>query len=77
MSARATGAGGRRNTKRLAAVAAGAFLFVGFIALGVWQLERLAWKQALIARVEGRVHAPPTAPPGPGQWASVTAQCFQ
>jgi surfeit locus 1 family protein len=28
-------------------------------ALGVWQLQRLGWKQQLIARVEQRVHAPP------------------
>jgi surfeit locus 1 family protein len=30
-----------------------------FAALGVWQVERLAWKMDLIARVDARVHAPP------------------
>lgn len=34
-----------------------------FAALGVWQVQRMAWKHALIARVEGRVHAPPVALP--------------
>jgi surfeit locus 1 family protein len=32
---------------------------LGFAALGVWQLERLAWKTALIAAVDTRVHAAP------------------
>ncbi|MFQ5561946.1 MAG: SURF1 family protein [Parvularculaceae bacterium] len=39
-------------------VAAG---LAGLVALGVWQLHRLEWKQALIARIEARVHAEPIA----------------
>lgn len=31
-----------------------------FLALGVWQVQRLQWKHALIARVDARVHADPT-----------------
>ena len=31
----------------------------GFLGLGVWQVERRAWKIALIARIDTRVHAPP------------------
>jgi surfeit locus 1 family protein len=38
-----------------------AFFFVLFAALGVWQLERRAWKHALIERVDARVHAAPSA----------------
>jgi surfeit locus 1 family protein len=38
-------------------------LFVGFCALGVWQVERLAWKRDLIARVDARIHAAPTTAP--------------
>jgi len=34
-----------------------------FAVLGVWQVKRLAWKEALIARVEQRVDAAPVAPP--------------
>ncbi|WP_232475936.1 SURF1 family protein [Flavisphingomonas formosensis] len=45
----------------------------GFVALGVWQLHRLAWKEALIARVEARVHATAVAPPGPAAWPMVDA----
>lgn len=40
----------------------------GFTALGVWQVERRAWKLDLIARVEARVHAAPAPLPPPGQW---------
>jgi len=50
----------------------GLALFSGFVALGTWQVHRLAWKRALIARVDSRVHAPPVAAPGPAQWPQVT-----
>lgn len=36
------------------------------ISLGVWQLERRAWKLDLIARVESRIHAAPAAFPWAG-----------
>lgn len=41
------------------------------ISLGNWQMRRLAWKEALIARVEARVHAEPVALPPKGEWASL------
>jgi surfeit locus 1 family protein len=34
-------------------------LFLGCIALGVWQIERLQWKLALIAQVNQNLSAPP------------------
>jgi len=40
----------------------------GFAALGVWQIERRAWKLDLIARVEARIHAPPAALPDRAHW---------
>jgi surfeit locus 1 family protein len=39
--------------------------------LGVWQVERLAWKEALIARVTARLAAPPIPAPGPAAWAAL------
>ena len=33
------------------------------IGLGVWQIQRLAWKTALIARLEQQIHASPVAVP--------------
>ncbi|WNJ94019.1 SURF1 family protein [Bosea sp. 685] len=44
---------------------------LGFLALGLWQVQRLGWKQALIARVESRIHAAPAPAPGPAGWAAV------
>ncbi len=44
-----------------------ALLFAGFSALGVWQVQRLAWKQDLIRQVDARIHAAPVAAPPPGQ----------
>lgn len=49
----------------------GALTCAGFIALGVWQVERMAWKKALIARVERNTQAAPAPAPGPGQWGAV------
>lgn len=43
----------------------------GFGALGVWQLQRLDWKLALIARVNARIHATPT--PAPTDWQHISA----
>ncbi len=45
---------------------------VGFIALGVWQLQRMAWKHDLIARVDARIHALPAPVPSRVQWPSVS-----
>jgi len=46
----------------------------GFLVLGAWQLQRLAWKEALIARVERNVQAPPVVAPGPPQWPALTRE---
>lgn len=52
---------------------AGAALCLAFIALGIWQVQRLAWKLDLIARVESRVHAAPLAAPARADWPAVSA----
>ena len=49
----------------------GVAFFVGFIALGRWQVQRLAWKLDLIDRVEQRIAAAPGAPPPRAQWAAL------
>lgn len=38
------------------------------VSLGVWQLQRRDWKEALIARIASRLHAPALAAPGPDEW---------
>jgi surfeit locus 1 family protein len=56
------------QARRAAAIAAILLAIAGFTALGLWQLERRAWKLDLIARVDARLAAPPTAAPGPAAW---------
>jgi len=51
----------------------GIALFSAFVALGTWQVHRLAWKTALIAHVNERVHAPPVPAPKPAEWPHITA----
>jgi surfeit locus 1 family protein len=43
------------------------------IGLGVWQLERRAWKEALIASIARRMNAPPVPLPPPQGWANFDA----
>jgi len=53
-----------RSTAALVLLGAAALtVFLGLLALGVWQVERRAWKLDLIARVDQRVAAEPVAPP--------------
>ncbi|WP_311972325.1 SURF1 family protein [Bradyrhizobium campsiandrae] len=47
--------------------------FVVLMALGVWQVERRAWKLALIDRVEQRVHAPVQPIPAAASWPTISA----
>ena len=44
-----------------------------FVALGLWQVQRLGWKHDLIARVEARVQAAPAPPPPAAEWPAVQA----
>lgn len=45
-----------------------------FLALGIWQIERLAWKQGLVARVERQVHAAPVPAPARSAWAGLARE---
>lgn len=47
------------------------FFTLVFAGLGTWQVQRLAWKRDLIARVEARVHAAPVAVPAGSQWGAL------
>lgn len=44
-----------------------AVLVAGFVALCVWQVQRLGWKQDLIRQVDARIHAAAVPAPGPEQ----------
>jgi surfeit locus 1 family protein len=45
--------------------------FAILIALGLWQVQRLGWKQNLIARVDSALAAPPVPAPGPAEWPTL------
>lgn len=66
-----------RRLRRALLALAGAALFLGFVALGTWQMERRAWKLALIERVDQRAHAAPVIPPKPDQWPAVSAESHE
>ena len=42
-------------------------------ALGIWQLERRAWKLQLIGEINERTHAAPIEAPGPARWPQAAA----
>jgi cytochrome oxidase assembly protein ShyY1 len=53
------------------------FVLVGLavlLALGTWQIERKAWKEALIATLTERLSATPVELPPPPEWGKLTPQ---
>ena len=52
-------------------------MLVPLIGLGVWQLQRLAWKEALIAAVEERVGAPAVDLPEPSEWSKLDPRDYE
>lgn len=63
----------RHPRRARVAIAFALLLTAGFIALGIWQIERRAWKHRLIHIVEARIHAAPTPPPPPAAWRQISA----
>ncbi|MEA2758577.1 MAG: surfeit locus 1 family protein [Methylobacteriaceae bacterium] len=47
------------------------------VSLGIWQLHRLAWKEALIARIEARAKAPPGPLPPESEWAALKPEDYE
>lgn len=64
-----------RSLPVLAAIlAVAAALLAALLALGAWQLHRMVWKEALIARVERQLRADPVAAPGPAEWNALAPE---
>ena len=61
----------RRQWQRWALVALLLVLFLAFVALGTWQVQRRAWKLDLIERVNTRVHSAPVPVPAAAAWPQV------
>lgn len=50
----------------LTVLVAGAFAIL--LGLGFWQLERKAWKEDIVAKIEARAYGSPVAPPPEAAW---------
>ncbi|WP_342634227.1 SURF1 family protein [Lichenihabitans psoromatis] len=46
------------------------------VALGVWQLERLAWKNGLVAMIAARTTAPPSPLPPEADWMRLAPNAY-
>jgi surfeit locus 1 family protein len=58
----------------------GLFTLVGLailVALGFWQLHRLAWKEALIGEVSARASAPAVAAPDEADWSGLDSAGYE
>lgn len=62
----------RSDRARLIFAACAALLCAGFLTLGIWQIQRMQWKTALIMRVDQRVHAAPAPAPSRADWARLS-----
>ncbi|PIK73548.1 Surfeit locus 1 family protein [Methylobacterium frigidaeris] len=60
------------GAKRLVLVALSLLATALFVGLGIWQVERRAWKLDLIARVEARLASPPVPAPGRAEWPKIS-----
>jgi surfeit locus 1 family protein len=47
--------------------------FAVLVSLGMWQLDRRAWKEGLIVTIDERLSAPPVALPAASTWPHLTA----
>jgi surfeit locus 1 family protein len=63
--------------KRALLIALALVAMLGFVALGVWQVERRAWKLDLIARVDAGTRAAPVVVPGPAQWPGMDVRASE
>jgi surfeit locus 1 family protein len=65
------------NGERRGLLVPGAFALLGLVVLlglGIWQIERKAWKEGLIATLAQRLTADPVALPPRSAWASLTPE---
>jgi surfeit locus 1 family protein len=62
------------RTRRAGFAAAALIAAMLLAGLGVWQVERRAWKHELVAAVDARIHAASVPAPGPDAWPRINAK---
>jgi surfeit locus 1 family protein len=69
----------RRPSRLGLALAAGVALiaFAILIALGTWQMRRLAWKEDLLQKIETRMHAAPAPLPPEAEWGKLDPDAYE
>ncbi|MBV8567835.1 MAG: SURF1 family protein [Methylobacteriaceae bacterium] len=58
----------------------GVFAAVGvavLLALGTWQLQRLAWKESLLSAIDARIHQAPAPIRPPSDWPSLKPEDYE
>lgn len=66
-----SGAAGKPQRSWLGLLVPAVLAFAILIGLGTWQIQRKAWKEALIASLTAQLAAPPTALPPAADWPSL------
>lgn len=68
-----------RSSRRrfVAAMVATLVALAILIGLGTWQMQRLAWKEGVIARIDERARAEPSAPLAEEEWSSFDPQAHE
>lgn len=65
-------------TRNLAVAGVLALLAFGLlVSLGLWQLQRLAWKEDLVAKIDGRIHAAPAPLPPEAEWTRLDPDAYE
>ncbi|MEZ5841996.1 MAG: SURF1 family cytochrome oxidase biogenesis protein, partial [Hyphomicrobiales bacterium] len=54
-----------------------ALVLAALLALGTWQVKRLAWKEGLIAAATERVARPPAELPAPAGWSALDSAGYE
>ena len=52
-------------------------IFGLMVGLGVWQVERLHWKEGILAQIDARTHAAPVPTPEPAAWPSLKPDDYE
>ena len=66
-----------RGRPRIIAALGTLVAFAILVSLGIWQLQRLTWKEGLLAEIDARIHAAPQPLPPQSQWASLEPDAYE